>query len=396
MPVPSGRRVNRGPIVKESTEELSPEDILERSEDLPEVEPADGAAVTAESPSETVEPAPYVGSYRLLARFPSSSAGDVFLGVRRTEFGYARRAVLKVVWARRSGYDDRRRALLDEARAVAALDHPNIVKMLDCGGGDYGTYLALEFVDGLDLLRVIMELAKKGRRLPYPVAMFIVAEIMRGLSHAHDAKDASGAALNLVHRDANPSNILIARTGHAVLTDFGIVRMRERFQADTAPALVKGKFRYLAPEYIMNREVDRRVDIYSMGVVLFECLFGGPWTEPRSAAAVHKIVDVGIPVEDLDELDIPPRVQELVACAVARDPNHRFASAGDMADALETFLIEDGVYVSPARVASFLVPLDVFSVLRTDVPRPPPPPPPRTDPAGVAATPADGPSSRSH
>ena len=226
------------------TLDLSPDDIVERSEDLPEVEPERGASIPASASADT---APFIGDYRLLARFPSSAAGEVFLGVRQTEFGYARRAVIKLVWSRRHAYEERRRALLDEARAVAALDHPNVVKMLDMGSGGYGTYLALEFIDGLDLMRVISGLSRQHKRLPIPLSVFIVAETLRGLEHAHSARDAEGRTFNLVHRDANPSNILIARTGHVVLTDFGIVRMRDRFQQNTAPDLVKGKFRYLAP-----------------------------------------------------------------------------------------------------------------------------------------------------
>ena len=358
-------------MIEAPTLELTPEDVVERSEDLPEVEPERGATITPnDEPVSDARPAPYVGEYRLLARFPSSSAGDVFLGVRRTDFGYARRAVLKVVWRRRSGYEEKRHALLDEARAVSALDHPNVVKMLDAGSAEYGSYLALEFVDGLDLLRIIMALRRGERPMPAAVGVFIVTEVLRALEHAHRAQDALGEPLGLVHRDANPSNILVARSGHVVLTDFGIVRMRDRCQNTTAPELVKGKFRYLAPEYIMNREVDHRVDVYSMGVVLFECLTGGPWTEPRSADAMRKIVTEGVPVSDLGDYGISPTLQNLVGYAVSRDPDHRFQTAADMADALESYLSDEGVYVSPAIVARYLTPSGAFSSLRTDLPTP--------------------------
>ncbi|MEM7678145.1 MAG: serine/threonine-protein kinase, partial [Myxococcota bacterium] len=317
--------------------------------------------------SSSINPAPYVGPYRLLAKFPSSSAGEVFLGVRRTEFGYARRAAIKVVWRHRTGYEELRRALLDEARAVAGLDHPNIVKMLDAGGGDYGAYIALEFVDGVDLQRVITILQQRQKRLPMSLAMFIVIETLRGLEHAHQASDASGRPLNLVHRDANPSNILVARSGHAVLTDFGIVRMRDRYQPNTSPDLVKGKFRYLAPEYITSREVDHRVDVYSMGVVLFECLSGGPWTELRSTHAMRKIVNEGLPVDRLNALGVPPPVVELVRRAVSRDPAERYQSAAQMAESLESYLSWEGIFVSSARLAEFLRPQGIFESVNTGV-----------------------------
>ena len=361
------RKVVLGFFVQGSkTLELSPDDIVEGTEDLPEVQPERGATISAPPPTApVVNPAPYVGTFRLLARFPSSASGEVFLGVRRTEFGYARRAVVKVVWCRRDGYEERRRALLDEARAVAALDHPNVVKMLDSGGGDYGTYLALEFVDGIDLLRVITVLRRQNQRLPISMAVFLVVEILRGLEHAHRARDAAGTPLNLVHRDANPSNILVARTGHVVLTDFGIVRMRDRYQKNTAPDLVKGKFRYLAPEYITHREVDHRVDIYSMGIVLFECLVGGPWTEPRSAKAMRKIVNEGLPIDELKRHDVPHELQALVHRSVARDPADRFQTAKDMADALEGYLAEQGDFVSASRLGEFLRTQRVFDSLKS-------------------------------
>ncbi len=345
------------------TLELGPDDIVERTQDLPEVAREQGSRITASTPTVTSS-TPYVGPYRLLARFPSSSAGDVFLGVRRTEFGYARRAVVKVVWMRLSDYEERRKALLDEARAVAGLDHPNIVKMLESGGGNYGTYLALEFIDGIDLLRVIMELRRRQQRLPLPMAVFVVAEILRGLEHAHQARDAGSSPMRLVHRDANPSNILVARSGHCVLADFGIVRMRDRYQRNTSPDLVKGKFRYLAPEYITAREVDHRVDVYSMGVVLFECLINGPWTEPRSAEAMRRIVNEGLPVDELSQHGIPARLQALVATAVAREPERRFQTAAQMADALEGYLVELGAYVSPARIGAYLNEHQVFQNLQ--------------------------------
>ena len=342
--------------------ELSMDDVVEGTGDLPEVAVGRGGSIAPTSHPDA-RPAPYIGPYQLLARFPSSAAGDVFLGIRRTEFGYSRRAVVKVVWHRDDSFEERRRALLDEARAVAALDHPNIVKMIDSGVGAYGAYLALEFVNGVDLQRVLGALRKRKVRLPVPLSVYMVAQILRGLHHAHDATDAAGIPMNLVHRDANPSNILVARTGHVVLADFGIVRMANRYQQHTAPDLVKGKFRYLAPEYITHREVDRRVDVYGMGVVLYECLTGGPWTLPRSADAMKRIVTDGLPIDQLAEYEVPDTVRNLVGIAVARAPDLRFQTAFEMAEALENYLSREGMFVSPASVAEFLQPCGVFEVL---------------------------------
>ncbi|MCK6551596.1 protein kinase [Myxococcota bacterium] len=203
--------------------------------------------------------APRIGEYALIARFPSSRAADVFLGYKVSNFGFIRRAVVKFVDRARYDYELVRQKLLDEARAISFVDHPNIVSVLDLAEDEVGTYVALEYVAGTDLRRLMVDLGHRNDRVPLEHALFIVLELLRGLAHVHAARGPRGEPLHIVHRDVNPSNILVSSDGHVKLTDFGAVLMDGRFQDATAPGTVKGKVRYLAPEYITEQTATSKV-----------------------------------------------------------------------------------------------------------------------------------------
>lgn len=335
-----------------------PENMIEGVEELPHLENPPGALRELNATKTIVgvpENPPRIGGYRLVARFRSSPVNDVFVGLKMARFGYSRRGIVKFVPRSRERYDDRSRQLFDEALAIAALDHPNIVKILDVGENELGAFLALEYIDGIDLGRASARLHRSGRRFPKAVALYIVAEMLRGLDHAHRAADPDGHPLNIVHRDVNPSNVLLATTGHVKLADFGMVKMKDRLQQPTKPGIVKGKFRYLAPEYIAAQRATAAADIFSTGVTLFELLVGRPWSAERDAMKImKKIVFEGLPMADLEAAGVEPDLMGIVSLAVDRDPERRFPSAADMSAAIEAWLSQKGAYVSASVVAAFL------------------------------------------
>jgi serine/threonine-protein kinase len=340
-----------------------PTDVLHRATDaLPSIAVPPFAERMLESTSDQIKPssteentAPRIGEYALIARFPSSATAEVFLGYKTTNFGFIRRAVVK--WTDRCRYDYEliRQKLLDEARAISFIDHPNIVSIIDLAEDDLGTYVALEYVAGTDLRRVIVELTSRKDRMPTAHVCHVMTEILRGLSHVHLARGPNSKPLNISHRDVNPSNILISTDGHVKLTDFGAVLMDGRFQDSTAPGTVKGKVRYLAPEYIQTQEATPQVDVYGVGLMMFELLTGRPaFMLKDETTAMVKIVREGVPIYELDELNTPRALVGIVARATARAPAERYATAVEMCQALEDFMASEGMFVSPTRLAAYL------------------------------------------
>jgi serine/threonine protein kinase len=301
------------------------------------------------------ETAPRIGEYALIARFPSSVTADVYLGYKVTNFGFIRRAVVKWADVRRPDHAAARQTILDEARAISFVDHPNIVTILDLADDSRGTYLAVEYVAGTDLRRVLGELGRRNERFPIPHACYVVTELLRALAHVHQAHGPDGKSLRIVHRDVNPSNVLVSEDGHVKLTDFGTVLMDGRLQTNTAPGMVKGKVRYLAPEYISDHICTFRVDLYSVGVMLFEMLTGRPcFQSSNSTATMLKIVREGLPFQELAEMAVPERLIEVIQKATARDPELRYASADAMCHELEDWLEVAGTFASPSRFSTYL------------------------------------------
>lgn len=304
---------------------------------------------------------PRAGDYELVARFPGSEMTEVYLAHKTSKYGFLRRAVVKRANPQSKDFEACREMLLDEARALAWLDHMNVVAIIDLAEDDSGFFLAIEHVDGTDLRRVNQLLRTRGEALPFELACFMAAEILRGLHHAHAAKDNEGRYLEIVHRDVNPANVLISTTGHIKLTDFGVVRMRDRLQDRTKPGIVKGKYGYLAPEYILGKQCDYRVDIYGVGIMLLEALTGRPTFSGVSAHDVmKKIVDRDLPLHRLEREGVPEDLRKIVERAVAGEPADRFASAEEMANALETWVMRSRSPASPWILSAFFTQHGLF------------------------------------
>jgi serine/threonine-protein kinase len=279
----------------------------------------------------------------------------VFLGHKSSPFGVIRRAVVK--WASRSAdnFEHSRSMLLDEARAIAFLDHPNLVTIFDAGEDADGVYLAVEYVPGPDLRRIVQALRRSIEKMPEPLILYSMIEVLRALEHAHLALGPDDQPLRIVHRDVNPSNIVISNTGHVKLTDFGMVHMRGRIQAPTAPNLVKGKYRYMAPEYISDQLVTPQADIYSVGLVMLELLTGELFfTGEEPVKAMSKIMNEGIPYQVMRDHDLDPELQTIIRQSTHRDPTRRFATAKEMVQRIEDYLRRSGTYVSSSDMANFL------------------------------------------
>jgi serine/threonine protein kinase len=295
-----------------------------------------------------------VGPYELVGCFRSSTFALVFLAYKTSHLGIARPVVLKIAPRSHPEFARRREMLIDEYRAMALLDHPNVAAVLDAGEIEAGAYVALEHVDGIDLRGLLASLAQRRQRLRPSLAVYIAVELLRGLEHAHVAKAADGRPLRLVHRDVTPTNVLVSRQGQVKLIDFGVAKMRGQLAEETLPGTVKGKPAYLAPEYIRGLPIDHRLDLYSAGIVLFE-LLTGQRAFAGTNAEVFSAVLAGLSAQRMLQAGVPADLVETLGKAVDRDPDHRYSTAAEMGAALEAWLEQHHSYVSATHLAAAVV-----------------------------------------
>jgi serine/threonine protein kinase len=275
------------------------------------------------------QPESSIAGYRLEKRLGSGGMADVFLASRRSlggMEGVVQRVALKRLRTDRADDPHFVSMFLDEARLLARLSHPNIVQLLDAGRDGSELYLALELIDGATLQQIFRAANARGERVSTAVAAEVGVQLCEALEYAHGLLGEDGRPLELVHRDISPQNVLVDRQGNVKLSDFGIARSRER-STQTATGLLKGKLTYMAPEQLLGGDYDRRVDLYAVGVILFELLTGERLHQSISdAALLHEIfVARDTRLELLSERS--PRLGEVVRAALAVDPERRPASA---------------------------------------------------------------------
>ncbi|MBX3219423.1 MAG: protein kinase [Labilithrix sp.] len=235
---------------------------------------------------------------------------------------------------------DRRRAemFLREARLAAMLDHPNVVRAYDYGEIDGELYLAMEYVEGQPLSRVLSALEAAGERMPPAVAAWLLAEACRGLHAAHELADPStGEPLHLVHRDVSPQNVMLDYDGRVRLLDFGVAKIASENVTKTGE--VKGKTAYMSPEQAMGDPLDRRSDLFGVGAVLFECLaLRRMWGSGTDMDVLRKLALEAPPSLDACGVELPEGLASLHARLVARDAKDRPATALDVATQLARFV----------------------------------------------------------
>jgi serine/threonine protein kinase len=233
-----------------------------------------------------------------------------------------------------------RRMLMDEATIASALNHPNVAQVLEVVQDDGQLGLILEYVDGLDLGRLKKHLKDKETTFSLELAIHIVKKVLDGLDYAHNAKDETGAYLNVVHRDVSPGNVMIDVRGHVKIVDFGIARAQNRL-AKTEAGNVKGKFRYMSPEQIKGDYTGPATDVYSTAVCLWELLAGKRIYDDVSVAQLMiKVANAQVPSLNDARRGLPRTLHKVFKKATALREQDRYASARAFADALDSVLAE--------------------------------------------------------
>ncbi|AUX42678.1 protein kinase [Sorangium cellulosum] len=275
--------------------------------------------------------------YTLHGVIASGGMASVHFGRLVGAHGFARTVAIKRLHPQFATDPDFTSMLLDEARLAVRIRHPNVVATLDSVQADGELFLVMEYIPGESLASLLREAGRGGGRVPPPIGSAIVAGALAGLHAAHEATAEDGVPLQIVHRDVSPQNILVGEDGIARVLDFGIARAAVRSQVSREGQL-KGKLSYMAPEQLRGDPLTRRTDIYAAAVVLWEVLTGRRlFTGDNDAVIFGRILE-GVIQPPSAFIDVPAEVDQVVLRGLERDPRQRYASALEMATALEAAL----------------------------------------------------------
>ncbi|MCX4241191.1 serine/threonine-protein kinase [Paraliomyxa miuraensis] len=302
---------------------------------------------------EVLAPGMRVGRYHLLRRLAIGGMAELHLACAEGLAGFQKVVVLKRVLPHLAADADFIRLFVNEARLAANLDHPNLVQVMDIGEADGEYFYVMEHVHGRNAREILGAAAERGG-LPLPVALTIVTAAAAGLHHAHERTDLDGNPLGLVHRDVSPSNVLISHDGAIKVTDFGIAKASAR-STETIGGTMKGKIGYMAPEQCRGEAVDRRSDVFALGILLYELttterLFFGD----NDFAVLNRVVQGRFDPPSVRVPDYPPALERIVLRALSLEPDDRYPTAAALLQDVETFVHEEHLRCTPAVVGEWM------------------------------------------
>lgn len=296
-----------------------------------------------------------LGAYRLGERLGLGGMAEVF-AAECPEHG---RVALKCILPSLADDRDFADMFWDEARITSRLEHPNIVRILDYGRVDGKLFMALEFVDGPALARVLRKAARAKQPVDVEAVLGIAVQLLAALDFVHGATDERGVPLSIVHRDVSPGNVLVSSEGQVKLGDFGIVRS-DIVLRRTQPGELKGKIGYMSPEQAMGGQLDGRSDLFSVGVVLAELLILRPLLLGKSEMqTLTRTAQVDLTTWHRFNADVPLPIRNLIEKALRKEPQERFASAGEMRQAILDVAHVLGLSTSPDKVRDALARLQM-------------------------------------
>ncbi len=289
-----------------------------------------------------------ISGYDLQRRLGAGGMAEVFLAKKRGAEGTYKQLVLKRILPEHSQSRRFRHMFVEEAHLATRLNHPNIVQVYEFSHHNDDLLLSMEYVEGVDLGKLVRAARKKKTRIPPWVCAFIIAEVAKGLHYAHERKDEGGLPLAIVHRDVSPQNVLISYGGVVKIADFGIASAN-LFREEAG--VLKGKFSYMSPEQARGEKVDRRSDIYSLGVVLYEMLTGrSPYGGLKEEGLAQAVRYGSIQPPKTVDADVPERLDALAMKALSPSVDDRFQHARELAAAFARALLEEQQLVDSTSV----------------------------------------------
>ena len=341
-----------------------------------------------------------VGPYEIVKAIGAGGSARVDLARIQRAYGFQRHIVIKRPLEHLRSDPRVAASLRREARLGTRLRHPNLVTILDAGEHDGYDYLVLEYIQGGSLRSLVeTEEATRIRDLPLGVALAIVSDVARGLHQAHELADEQGSPLGLVHRDVSPGNVLIGADGTVKLADFGIAK---ETRVQTLSGAMHGTVTYMAPEQCRGHAIDRRADVFSLGVILYELVTGTRlYLADNDVASLHRVLSGQVVRPRKVRPGVPVAIEDLVMSAIAHDPERRLATAGALAEAIEDHAAATGELLAARRIARWVhdligprdAPWVGDETVVDSVPAPPEPDPviPSSLVKLIAATPDDEP-----
>lgn len=300
-------------------------------------------------------PGLHVGGFSLVRPLAKGGMGEVWLARRNFGLPYREEVVLKRVLMATEQEEELVESLKDEARILAQLNHPSIVRVFSLDQYDDTFYLVLEYLHGHTFGQVLSRMRKLKRKLPRAFAVYLLAQAARGLGYAHQKCSTDGKPLHIVHRDISPQNLFLTFDGDIKLIDFGIAKTAA-VASRTRAGMLKGKLAYMAPEQALGHKVDARADVFSMGVVLFEALSATRFHLEKDDARVLFTLRDNFIAPDVRTRngDLPAALAAVLSRALMTDPEQRFAHGEALADALFDWLADERVLLDAEQVASLL------------------------------------------
>lgn len=288
-----------------------------------------------------------VDRYELIGEIASGGMATVYLARLSGVGGFRRFVAMKRLHPHLANEGDFVQMFLDEARLAAGIHHPNVVPILEVGASPVGYYLVMEYIEGDTLARLLARAAGRGLRLPLAISLRVMIDALQGLHAAHELRDDQGKLVGLVHRDVSPQNILVGIDGVARITDFGVARAETRLSG-TRVGQLKGKLAYMAPEQAAGENLDRRADVFSSAIVLWETLAGKRlFKADNEAATLSRVVNHPIPELKSIVHQMSGELSAAVMRGLERVPERRYPTCAAFAEAIEAAATgRDGIATS--------------------------------------------------
>ena len=304
------------------------------------------------------------GKYLLLERLNVGGMAEVFVAKAFGVEGFERILAIKKILPTMAEDEEFITMFIDEARISVQLNHANVVHIHELGKHDDAYYIAMEYVPGKDLRSLLERFRRRKEIMPTAMAVYCATKICEGLDYAHRKKDARGQELFIIHRDVSPQNILISFEGEVKIIDFGIAKAANRSQK-TQAGILKGKFGYMSPEQVRGLPIDRRSDIFAVGVIIYEMLTGEKlFVGESDFSTLEKVRNAEVPAPRQFNPNIPAGLEKVVMKALAREQEERYQWSSDLQEDLMRFLLAGDAIYSGKHLAAFMKDAFAEDVLR--------------------------------
>ena len=298
-----------------------------------------------------------VGRYEVISHLATGGMAQIFLARQSGLGAFERHVVLKTILRERASDERFVTMFLDEAKLAATLNHQNVAQVYEVDQADGAYFMAMEYVHGENARAILETTIRRGWTIPLELALMIVSGAAAGLHHAHERRGKGGQPLNIVHRDISPANIMVGYDGSVKVLDFGIAKAEER-ATKTVGGMIKGKYGYMSPEQCKGKPIDRRSDIFALGICLYEL------TTLRRAfkgnddfETMKRIVAGDVIMPSVAVSGYPRELEAIILTALASDPNARFQTAQEMIEAIDAFSVRAKLTGSNTALGRFMVQL---------------------------------------